>query len=496
MLAASRSNGSARNRLLGLLVAGAVLLAASPAWAKKRVVVLGFSGPQSGKAEAAVAKVVKKKHTIISAKKYSQAQKKLRLKKPSNGNVAKIAAEIQADAIVSGQVKRKGARWSLVLKVREGATGKVIDTINIPLRAPRVDARAREDIASQLLPAIARADGPGGAVAKKPPKKKPPKKRPDPVEEEPAYDDEAVPGIDEEPEEEPEEVASNDDYDRDPDTSIRKRRRDDDDTPDVIVGGRHARHAAVDLGVGMSFIGRNMTFTFKDTLTDMEKPNGYAGSPVPGAYVSAEVYPLAFGGGRGILTGLGVGVVFDRVFVLKSRYKAEEYDTTQSRWGIGVRFRFPFGNKPTLPTLKLAAGYSKLDFNIDTGGMDIDLPNVAYSYYDVGLALRVPLGLPTVALNVDARYLAISSAGEFSSMDNYGGGTIAGVDVDAGLEVRPVPRVAVRGGVRYLRVAFDFDGTGADTKRDSLPTPADDDQDVGGALDEYLGGYVTASYLF
>jgi hypothetical protein len=47
-------------------------------------------------------------------------------------------------------------------------------------------------------------------------------------------------------------------------------------------------------------------------------------------------------------------------------------------------------------------------------------------------------------------------------------------------------------GVRYVRMAYDFNGAGgALVDRDG-----DGDDDVGGALDVYLGGYATLGYLF
>jgi len=46
--------------------------------------------------------------------------------------------------------------------------------------------------------------------------------------------------------------------------------------------------------------------------------------------------------------------------------------------------------------------------------------------------------------------------------------------------------------VRYLRMAFAFDGDGAmATDRGGEP-----DQDVGGAADVYFGAYALAGYLF
>ena len=78
-----------------------------------------------------------------------------------------------------------------------------------------------------------------------------------------------------------------------------------------------------------------------------------------------------------------------------------------------------------------------------------------------------------------------------SAASNYGGASVRGVDLDAGVEIRVTPRVAVKIGARWLRMGFAFDGSGQKTARDANP-----DQDVAGAVDEYLGGYTTASWLF
>lgn len=516
MQAASRSSGSARSRRRrgGVVAAVAafavVLLAGAPASARRRVVVMGFDGPQAGKAEAAVARVVKKKYDLVPAEKYTKAQKKLRLKKQTNANVAKIAAEIQIDAIVSGSVKRRGARWSLILRVREGASGGVVDTITIPLRAPRVDKRAEEDIAAQLLPSIGRVTPVGGggaddgASARK--GKKGDKKKKRPAEPEDDEDDDGSIADDSPPPPPVREtrVAAAGDDDDDPDTAIRKKKRGGggDDDGGFAAAGRWDRHAALDVAAGMSFSSRNLSFTYKDSLTDSQQPNSYRGGIVPGPFVAIEAYPLAFGGKRGALANLGVTLTYDTfiriggVLEPNARYQDETgmvhtYNTSQSRFGVGVRYRLPLGDKPTMPTLRLGGGYNRLSFRIETGGMDIDLPDVGYSYLDVGAGARVPLGTTRLALNADLKYLIVSDAGAFSRMEEYGGGSIAGVDVDAGLEFRPLARLVLRGGFRYQRIAFDFDGTGTGTERDGMMG-----QDVGGALDTYVGGYVTAGYLF
>lgn len=548
--------------LVALGVAAVVLLGGAPPAhaAKKRVVVLGFSGPQAGKAEVAVGGVVARKYTLVSAGQYSKAQKKLRLKKPSNANVARIANEIQVDAIVAGSVKRKGARWSLVLVVREGATGNSIGTIKITLRSPRIDAKAKQDIIAQLLPAIGRtadvAGSGGGRASKKVAKAtkaskatKGKKKKTVVVEEEevadeeeeeeappppkkakkgkkvakvvapspdPEAEDEDTPTIDSEDERPPgmedpdaEEVASNDDGEseesEESDSAIRKKkRRADDDGDDEGGAGavrrrdRYARRAGLDIAAGVSFVGRSMTFTADPALAD--QPNGYDGRIVPGAFFNAELYPLALGGGKhnGPLAGLGAAVTVDRVISIKSKIDDPaapmgfvEFATTQTAWGVGLRYRLPIGSRPTLPTVKLGFGYNHLDFTIDTGAMDIDLPNVAYSYIDAGGSVRVPLG-ERLAIEATGRYLVVVASGDISLPTNYGGGKVNGLDVSGSLEYRPTPRFTLRGGARYMRIAFDFDGTGNDTTMRDM----DPDQDVGGALDVYLGFFATAGYLF
>jgi opacity protein-like surface antigen len=202
---------------------------------------------------------------------------------------------------------------------------------------------------------------------------------------------------------------------------------------------------------------------------------------------------MAFGNPSGALAGLGVTFVFDRVFVLDSKYGDKTYSTTQQRLGAGLRYRLPLGNRPTLPTLHVGVGYNKISFLIDRGGDVVPLPDSDYTYIDPGLGVRYPLGTPRLALLADARYMLVLSDGDFSNAANYGTSTVAGIDVDAGLEFRLMPRLPIHAGFRYTRIAYTINGDGdLSNNLDGNPNT----QDVGGALDVYLGGYVTAGYIF
>jgi hypothetical protein len=237
---------------------------------------------------------------------------------------------------------------------------------------------------------------------------------------------------------------------------------------------------------------RKLSFTFAADLTDPQKPNGYNGAMVPAARIDVDLYPMAFGDKRGALAGLGVGLWFEKVIAIKSRLGMTEFPTSQTGFGAGLRYRWNMGHDAKLPTLTAGAGWNYLAFSISTDGVDIDLPDVSYSMIDVGIGGRIPFGMPQIALTLDARYLQILGAGDMQATSAYGGGSKLGFDLDAAIEARLAVRNVIRAGVHYTRIAFDFDGSGEDTTmRDGSP-----DQDVGGALDQYLGFYATFGYLF
>jgi hypothetical protein len=138
----SSSSGSAsRSRaLLGLLLVA--LAAGDAAAAKKRVVVIPFSGPGAGPAEAAVTRVVRRRHSVVPAQKYTAMKKKLGLSKPTDRNVARISARLKVDAVVVGTVERSRGRFKLTVRVREGKSGEFAETITLPLKSRRLSKRA------------------------------------------------------------------------------------------------------------------------------------------------------------------------------------------------------------------------------------------------------------------------------------------------------------------------------------------------------------------
>lgn len=473
----SRSIVSARSKRHLLLLLVVALLGGGDAWAKKRVVVMKFPG-RAGAAQKEVEALVKKDNTIVSDSALRRAQKRLKVRRLNDSGYAKLAAELQADAFINGSLqRRRGGKYNLALTLRDGKTGAVTDTIDVPLKSARVDSAARADLAMKLEPALAKV----GALSDEPLEITPPGGASPPVSAGPGSEDtEAAPltGVKPLPPPRVDDATAG--------TALVARA----ELPDH----RRARHAAAEVSVGATVVRRKLSFTSTDELSPSQRPNGYNGSAVPSVTVNGEVYPLAFSSPSGALSGLGVGFVFDRVIGLKSRLGDTEYTTTQQKIGGGLRYRWNLGNKATNPTVKFIAGFNALTFEIDRGADDIDLPNFSYTYLDVGAAGRFPVGSPMFALYLDARYNQVFGSGEVTEQAYYGDGGARGFEGDGGLEVRLLEdKLVVRLGAHYQRIAFDFDGNGVrSNNRDGNPA----NQDVGGALDQYLSGYLTAGWVF
>jgi len=311
-----------------------------------------------------------------------------------------------------------------------------------------------------------------------------------------------------------EDLAEEDDFEDEEDDKPRRsasrddRREDEDDEQDPVASARVSvdssqggttsiRTTPVLLLGGASFIGRNLTFSHAGDAADA--PAGYQGKPVPGGYVAGEVYPMAFGGKKGTAANIGIGFVADRAVGLKSQVAdgmggATNLATRQSRYGASLRYRHNFGAGDNGVSLYAQVGYTKLSFVLDKASAPaavvVDVPNVSYGYVDPGAGVRIPIGSKLAAL-VEGRFLAVLSAGEIQTAEQYGAATITGVDADGAIEYRINEHFLARAGARLVLLGYTFKGNGALIDRNGDGNP-----DVGGAADRYLGGYLTAGYVF
>lgn len=298
--------------------------------------------------------------------------------------------------------------------------------------------------------------------------------------------------------------ASDDDGDDRPKKKKKKKKKHQDEdeelSEDQLRDMLHsANRAALRVDIGPSMIARNLSFNSNPIDN---KPPGYSNSPVPGARISAEFYPLALKNRLGAAAGLGIGLDYDRTLSLSVRLPTADgmvisLPTSQSRLFVDLRYRFVFGNRATSPSLTLIAGYGTRDFTVDriplsSTNMILDMPDVSYQMFAPGLVGRFPVA-PTVALGAQARGLLVFDAGSIQTAQEYGQATVTGVDSSLYVDVLLGKRFALKAALDFAIIGYSFTGNGAKAiGRDGDNTT----KDVGGASDRYVGGSLTMAVLF
>ena len=250
----------------------------------------------------------------------------------------------------------------------------------------------------------------------------------------------------------------------------------------------------LDAALGMSVTMRRLTFGVSKGLR--ATPSGYSGVPAPGALLDVTVYPLAFGHTtRGIMKDFGLELLYDRVLSLNSKVTLPEgmgtatYSTLETRFSAAAVFRHSLGRSPNALVVLGSLGYHRQEFNIHG---KIELPDVKYTMFAPGAGLRFPV-FSKLTLAADARLLLPTDTGQIQQQDQYGTATVVGFDGSAGADYRITPNIFVRAAARFEVIRFKFRGNGAQSNaRDGNPMT----QDVFGAHDNYIGGFLTAGYLY
>jgi len=239
---------------------------------------------------------------------------------------------------------------------------------------------------------------------------------------------------------------------------------------------------------GVIALKRTLSFSSR---ADFElPPQGYKGTFAPAGHVAVELYPAAITAPHSVVGGLGVYAAYDQVFGLVTRStNAPDVDLTtqQVHWSVGARFRYAFGDLPNLPSVVIGVGYSRRAFTIDRSalpdGQLLDLPDVDYRAIEPSLQLRVPIGTERLALTLAAQALLMRTTGAIQQPEEYGAAKVTGVEGSVTIDAAITRRILLRLSGGMSQVGFDFNGNG----RMSNMRDADPNQDVGGALDRWLG---------
>jgi len=467
---------------------GVALLVCAPvlAFAKPRVAIVELDGDTASELQDTIAEVLEETFIIIGPRQVSRTIVKLGFDTDlSTKQLKKLSAELEADVIIRGELKKKNGRRGMHLRlVKDGQKGRGFRTAFANARSRKFKDALRD----KLLDTVGDGSGAGEPVADETPPpddetpaegggETPPDDEENPVAETPAKP--ARPG---KPGKSKKKVATGDDEEQTEGES--------EGEPALPPGTRTLNRDAVRVDIGVSVSQRNLHFTSR---AFEEAPKDYSNTPVPGARLQLELYPFAFGNPNSIAAGLGIGGDYDQTLALNLRSNVQPgttFPVKQSHWSLNGRFRVVFGKKATSPSAVFRAGYVSRSFVVDRSalmeGNIIDLPDVGYKGYTGGADVRFPVS-PMVALFGGASGVFVTTTGNIQSREQYGQAKVTGVEATLGVDIALGRRYAIRAAADLAQMGFAFTGNGEMARnRDGDPST----KDIGGAADRFLGGSV------
>jgi hypothetical protein len=407
---------------------------------KTNVAVGGFEGAKSDEVRAAFIEALKKDggYEVTDAEDLKPSTKGKALVEAAKG--------LAVNAVIVGKVS-KG--FGLKLKVMDGANGKVLDEVEIKGGAlPKLKANIEKTGAASV------ADAFGKAKPKEEEKKK--EDAPPPAEAEDKPEDEDKPA---------------------------------EDKP--ADSGQNAAGALSPFDITAGLRPLHRTFAFHNTIADARPNQGFRQLlkyelPLgPLLFIDLNWFPAShFLSGPAEWIGLTGG--FEKGFATQSVYAEGEPDettlkTNEQQWYIGARFRLPIG--PHM--LGVTGTYGQHTFILEgdegrTGQRFGPLvPDVRYSNIRVGLDGMFRFGDVLAGAHVGKRFVTDTGALKSVWFPN-----VKTSSLEAGVTVgyRLVSMLDLVAGFDWLRYAFDFNPVPKRVGYESYV--------AGGAVDEYMSGYI------
>ncbi len=125
---------------------------------RPQVVFLDIEGaPPGGPVEARVEELAKKRFDIIDAAAYWEAADKLKAKKLTRRNIARVATELGAVAVIHGKASGKKRRQVVTIYVRDAKTGKLLERYRLTVKNGSIAKKGKRQLDRKLL---ARVKGP------------------------------------------------------------------------------------------------------------------------------------------------------------------------------------------------------------------------------------------------------------------------------------------------------------------------------------------------
>ncbi|MEZ4402239.1 MAG: hypothetical protein R3B06_19600 [Kofleriaceae bacterium] len=461
------------------------LALATAATAQADVVgVMSVAGDSSGDYETILEEAARANNDVIDSTAWNRAADKRGVGSSSDRDIGEVARVVGADAVLDGRFRREGDGYVFRIRIRDRG-GVAVRTVIVEQVAPRLGPRGRRAV-------IAKINAELGDVLRG--------RRHD------DDDDRAVPADDRDAAVDDRRRDRRDDVEDEPDLGQRRatddEAQDEDDDADRprrrrAVAAREIRRAAIVFESGVMALNRTLTFSSRPNF--MNAPKGYKGTFVPAARLSVELYPLAFASPHGAASGLGLYGTYEQAFLLTTRSDKSpdlKLATAQSHWEVGARFRYAFGDRPSYPSITVGVGYSRRAFTVDRTALvdrpPLDLPDVDYRAIEPGLQVRIPAGTERLAFGFAGQALLVRTTGPIQSMEEYGSAAVTGIAGGVSVDAVITPRVLLRLRADVTQVGFDFTGNGAQSSlRDGSP-----EQDVGGAIDRWLGAAANLAIVY
>jgi len=435
----------------------AVLLLMAPGAFAEKLAVLNFSGPDGLVVRTQLSDALCKAHTCVDPKKVS---------KGSKPDFAKAKKE-KVDFLVTGAVKKKGAKRSVELQIHVKA-GPPKAKKSFPLNASgELEGKALDNATGWLTKTMGLGEAEAEPEAKKEPEGPPEeKKEPEPEKkEEPEPEKKKV----KEPEAPP------------PPPKEEERKPEEEQPPAPEEGEEKSSNPIFELEAGGDLFSRNFSYNNVSTMN----LRSYSASFIFAPELRLEFYPLALAT-NGFIAGLGIDGSFAYAVGLKSRRSGTEetWSTTLLHYDFDLRFRIkPVSNvdAAVIPFV----GYGNRSFSVGLGTMNdtLDgLPGVSYSSVRAGLAGELPFGRFMVFAKFAA--LIVLSSGQIISSEYFPKGSNFGIEGQVGAGFRIF-------GPLQVRVAFDFTRYGL-----GFQSSATDTYQAQGAVDTYIGGNLALRVIF
>lgn len=135
---------------LALLVAAGCAAGKSKGPSRPQVVVLDIEGA-SAPVQARIEKLTARRFDVIDADTYWDAARRLKAKKLTRRNIARVATELGALAVVHGKATGKKRRQVVTIYVRDAESGKLLERYRLTVRNGKVAKKGKRQLERKLL---------------------------------------------------------------------------------------------------------------------------------------------------------------------------------------------------------------------------------------------------------------------------------------------------------------------------------------------------------